>query len=66
MNMNDVPLEGDITLPKLFEEDQEDELSTLDEPVKDTIVRYSYVYFSCKNEGNFPKVACIHLKVSHR
>lgn len=39
MNMNDVPLEGDITLPKLFEEDQEDEMSTLDEPVKDTILR---------------------------
>lgn len=33
--MNDVPLEGDISAPGLKEDD---EFSTLDEPVKDTVV----------------------------
>ncbi|KAL3879306.1 hypothetical protein ACJMK2_031607 [Sinanodonta woodiana] len=36
-DLNDVSLEGDITVPGLKTE--EDEISTLDEPVKDTILR---------------------------
>lgn len=39
LNLNDVPLEGDITVPKSFESEEEDVMSTLDEPVKDTILR---------------------------
>ena len=35
-DLNEVPLEGEITVPGLNTDD--DEFSTLDEPVKDTIV----------------------------
>ncbi|GAB1601313.1 protein YIPF6-like [Argonauta hians] len=39
VDLNDVPLEGDITVPLTGGDGSEDELCTLDEPVKDTIFR---------------------------
>lgn len=39
-DLNDVSLEGDITVPGA-PEPEDDELSTLDEPVKDTVVGLS-------------------------
>ncbi|KAJ8298151.1 hypothetical protein KUTeg_024682 [Tegillarca granosa] len=37
--MNDVPLEGDITVPGLKTQYEDQEISTLDEPVRETIMR---------------------------
>ena len=42
-DLNEVPLEGEITIPGL--QTEEDELSTLDEPVKDTIVTKTVYIF---------------------
>ena len=42
-DLNEVPLEGEITIPGL--QTEEDELSTLDEPVKDTIVTKTVYFF---------------------
>ena len=40
-NLNDVSLEGDITVPGApAEPDEEEEFSTLDEPVRETIVSH--------------------------
>ena len=36
--LNEVSLEGDITVPGAPDEDTDEELNTLDEPVKDTVV----------------------------
>jgi hypothetical protein len=36
--LNDVPLEGDITVPGAPPEKDDQEFSTLDEPVRETIV----------------------------
>ncbi|XP_014786334.1 protein YIPF6 [Octopus bimaculoides] len=38
-DLNDVPLEGDMTVPLTAGDGNDDELSTLDEPVKDTVLR---------------------------
>ncbi len=47
-DLNDVSLEGDITVPGL-KTDDEDELSTLDEPVKDTIVIIVLLSYNIEN-----------------
>ena len=57
LNLNDVPLEGDITVPKSFE-GEEDELSTLDEPVKDTIVMIFSLIFCVNVKVNLKKHSC--------
>lgn len=60
--MNDVSLEGDITVPGAPQPDEdENEFNTLDEPVRETVVRYIWkqvdswnlvLQVTLVNEGN--------------
>lgn len=47
--MNDVPLEGDITVPGLKTQYEDQEISTLDEPVKETIVSKCIIFIHNKS-----------------
>ena len=51
--LNEVPLEGDITVPGAPAGDDDDqEFNTLDEPVKDTVVCSVYMYLIASQKNN--------------